>query len=142
MMFLTELRPLNESARAKKPANGAPAPVPSRGRPAAFQPALSLHETEDAYVIQAEVPGVDPETIELTLQKDELTLKGQKSLGSVEGARWHLLERTHGAFERTFQFPGAVDADGVTAEAHHGVLTIRVAKAKESLPRRIEVTAK
>lgn len=128
-MFLHELRP---HTRANH--------VPTR-RPAAFRPAVSLTEDGEAYTLTLELPGVAPEAIEVTLLSGELTIKGEKTLPTPgEDVNVHVQERLAGGFERTVKFPMAVAHDGVTAHAAHGVLTVRVAKAKEALPRTIKVT--
>jgi HSP20 family protein len=123
MMFLTDLR-------AQQPARKPAAP--------AFAPALDLVEGPEAFAIHLELPGIDPATIDLTLNGKELTVSGEKPQTQHEGATWHRRERTWGRFERTFTFPTAVT--GVEAQTHHGVLTITVAKAPEAIARKIPIT--
>jgi len=130
-MFLTELRPLVGRQ------------IPARPQQAqGFRPAVSLVEGAESYTISVELPGVSPEAIEVTLLNDELTIKGLKALPALpEGATFHANERGFGAFERTVKFPLAVAQDGISATTANGVLSVRVAKAVEALPRKIQVTA-
>jgi HSP20 family protein len=104
-------------------------------------PAVDVVEAPDAYAIEVELPGVDPATVEITLLDDVLTIKGEKPARPQpqDGERIWARERSVGSFERRFRFPVAVDADRVEAHAEHGVLHVRVHKAPESQPRRIEV---
>jgi len=105
-----------------------------------WSPRVDVTENPEAYVIKAEVPGLDPADIELTLKENALILKGEKkSEEAREGESWHVVERSYGGFERVFRFPERVDAEGVSAKAEHGLLTIEVKKAPESQPRKIEV---
>lgn len=162
MMFLTELRPMQwGTPTAQNPLRTAKAALaqaintptqqtlpqaPFQQAPlpqlAAFQPRVSLCETPEAYMIQLEAPGVAPETLELVLVNDELAVRGEKTPETFEHGQWHVNERAFGAFERTFRFPTHVTQEGVQAETTNGILTIRVAKAKEALPRKIQVIAR
>lgn len=142
MMFLTE-RPVFVNAKAfaqstRKPFFGNETPTEG-----GFQPFVSIFEAADAYVIRAELPGVTVDSLEITLERDELTIKGEKLREVLaDGATWLRDERGYGKFERTFRFTTPVANDGVVAEMHDGLLTIRVAKAKEALPRKITVVSK
>lgn len=105
-----------------------------------FTPRVNVTETDEAYDIECEVPGIDPEEVRVTLSGDTLTIAGEKRREEQrEGDTWHVVERAHGAFQRSFSFPAAVDAESVEATSEHGVLKVRVLKAKEQQPRRIEV---
>ncbi len=125
------LRDLFEPARGN--GNGA-------GRPSAWRPQVDLTETEQAYVIQAELPGIDPADVEITVERDTLTLKGEKKgVEKREGDAARVVERRYGAFTRTFRFPEPLADDAVSAAAKNGLLTITVAKAPEATPKRIVV---
>ena len=133
MMFLTDLRPMSPFATART------APTPAE----TFAPRVSLFESNEAYWVRLEVPGISPEQIELTFERDELIVKGAKRQETLEeGMKWLRNERTFGQFERSFRFTTPVQADAVHAEQHDGILTIRVAKAPESLPKKINIVAK
>jgi HSP20 family protein len=156
MMFLTELRPMNMNmnwtapmtpntpaakAALKAMAHQAAQAQAAQTQTAAFQPRVSLCETPEAYLIQMELPGVAPESLELVLVNDELTVRGEKRPEALDG-QWHVNERGFGPFERAFRFPTHVTQEGVQAETVHGILAIRVAKAKEAVPRKIQVISR
>jgi HSP20 family protein len=106
----------------------------------AWQPAVDVIETPQAYVLRVEIPGIDPDLVDVTLTRDSLTIRGEKRAEErTEGKTCRLGERLHGAFERTFTLPTAIATEDVEAEARHGVLTIRVMKAKEAQPHRISI---
>jgi HSP20 family protein len=107
---------------------------------AVWMPRADLAETTDAFVLTFDLPGLTPEDVEVTLEENTLTISGErKAEQAAEGGRWHRIERAYGRFFRTVQFGTPVDADGVEASFENGVLTVRVAKAEVSKPRRIEV---
>ena len=115
----------------------------SGGSAATWGPALDVSETEDAIEIQAELPGVDPENIEITVSGNELVIRGEKTARVEEDERsWHRVERRHGSFERTLKLPETVDAGKIEASSNHGVLTVTLPKVEEVQPRRIEVQSK
>lgn len=107
---------------------------------AQWSPAVNVRETEDAYYFEADVPGVEPADIEVTLDQGVLKLTGERHEASNDDdATLRHTERVHGRFVRRFQLPDSVDADSVEAHAAHGVLKLTVAKKAASQPRRIEV---
>jgi HSP20 family protein len=104
-------------------------------------PALNLYETEDAYVLTAEVPGVAPEELEISLERSTVTLRGERKVAHEEGASVHRSERPAGAFRRAIDLPVPIDGEKVEAVHRHGVLTLRLPKAPEHRPRQISVKA-
>lgn len=107
---------------------------------AQWVPAVDVHETEDTYLIEADVPGIDPDNIEVTLERGVLTLKGERKAEhevSEKGARH--VERSYGSFVRRFSLPDTADAENIDARAEKGVLRLTIRKKAESKPRRIEV---
>jgi HSP20 family protein len=107
-----------------------------------FSPRVNLSEKADAYELEVEMPGVRPEDVNVNLIGDTLTIQGEKSQEERrEEDTWHVTERSYGAFQRSFTFPAHVDPEKVEATNENGLLKIRVAKTKESQPRRIEVRA-
>jgi HSP20 family protein len=105
-------------------------------------PAVDVAETEEAVLVTAEIPGVDPAEVEITVSGDELTLRGEKKEEIEESGRaWHRVERRHGRFVRSIGLPAPVDADRVEAAARDGVLTVTLPKRADARPRRIEVRA-
>jgi HSP20 family protein len=110
------------------------------GSASPFTPALDVVETESAYIVSAELPGIDPATVDLTFERNMLTLKGTKPAHVAEKEqRMHLHERTAGDFERSLRLPGLVDAEKISATHAHGVLTVTVPKAAQALPRKISI---
>lgn len=105
-----------------------------------WRPLVDIVETPQAYIVRAELPGVNADDVDVTLTADTLTIRGEKKVEERQkDENWALRERMYGAFERSFTFPTPVQSDGVEAEAHNGVLTIKVMKAKEAQPRKIDV---
>lgn len=105
-----------------------------------WMPRADLAETDDAFVLALDLPGLTPDDVEVTMEEDTLTISGErKNPQTAEGGRWHRIERTRGRFFRTVRFGTPVDVEDVQASFDHGVLTVRVAKAEASKPRRIEV---
>jgi HSP20 family protein len=95
-----------------------------------WAPALDLVETKDALVVKAEIPSMEPKDIQLTLQDQVLTLKGEKKEEKEEkDEHYYRAERTYGAFARTLRLPVPVDGSKVTATFKHGLLTITLPKA-------------
>jgi HSP20 family protein len=115
------------------------------GRPAldpAGFPAVNAWEDAEGYYLEAELPGLELEDLEISLAEgDKLTIKGERKQPAHEGGTWHRRERAFGSFERTLTLPGAVSADGVQASLKQGVLTVKLPKAPELQPRKIEVKA-
>ncbi len=106
---------------------------------AAWSPEIDLVETADAFVLTAEVPGVDPSTIDLSVTGNVLTLRGIKPADERHGAAGLARERRFGPFLRQVSLTGAVDFDAVKAEAKNGVLQIHLPKQETSRPRTIPV---
>ena len=114
------------------------------GYAAGFTPRIDVRETDDEYVVTAELPGVDEKDVELTFDDNVLTLKGEKrSDHTEEGAGYKHVETIAGSFERTFSFPVEVEADKVVATSKNGVLTITLPKPADLKrePRAIPVTS-
>lgn len=111
------------------------------GAPGAWMPALDIAEKGDAVTVRAEVPGVDPEQIELTVDDDELTIRGSKDETHEEKDKnFFRSERRFGSFYRRVKLPAAVDPGKVTATSKDGVLRIDLIKNKAAQPKRIPVT--
>jgi HSP20 family protein len=102
---------------------------------------LDLHEMDEAYRIEAELPGVVAEDLDITVKDDVLVLAGEKKteVEETEGSCTHS-ERVFGTFRRSIQLPGPVEASAVEATMANGVLTLLLPKSMGSRPRRIEVT--
>lgn len=95
-----------------------------------WAPTLDLAETKDALVVKAEVPGIEPKEIQLTLQDQVLMIKGEKKQEKEEkDEHYYRTERTYGTFARTVRLPVPVDGSKVTATFKHGVLMVTLPKA-------------
>ena len=110
-----------------------------------FVPSLDVIERADAYLISAELPGVDPSEVEISFENNTLAIRGAKkpSLEPQENEEYRVYtaERLSGAFERAVRLPEYVEGDKIEATYAHGVLTITVPKAQAARPRRIEIKA-
>jgi HSP20 family protein len=107
-----------------------------------WAPAIDISETADQVVVKAEIPGVDPKEINLTLAGDVLTIKGEKKSEREETKEnYHLVERSYGSFTRSLTLPAAVDMDRIDAKYEKGVLTITCPKKEEVKPKAITIKA-
>jgi HSP20 family protein len=105
-------------------------------------PAIDLFEKKDAYVVRAELPGVDRSNIEITFEKNILTVSGQKHAlleGRDEEIRVFAAERVSGGFSRSLRMPEHIDGDKIEAEYKDGLLTVTIPKAEVAQPRKIEL---
>ena len=106
----------------------------------AWLPACDVFEDKDAVKIVAEVPGVTPEDVKISLENNVLTIRGEKKQQAEESnERVHRYERTYGVFERAFSLPTSVDAERIAATCAHGILTVTIPKAERARPREIPV---
>ena len=112
------------------------------GRTGGLYPPVNVFDRSDAYVVKAEVPGVDPAKIEINVEDDTVTLRGQRALTEPGAtAAYHRRERGQGEFRRLIRLPGRVAADEAKAQTRNGVLTVTIPKAKEARPRRVQIEA-
>jgi HSP20 family protein len=101
---------------------------------------LDVCETENAFVVKASVPGARPEDVQITVQGDTLTIRGErKAEEERKGEHWHLRERSAGVFQRSLTLGTPFNADKAQAHYEHGVLTLTLPKAEESKPRQIRI---
>jgi HSP20 family protein len=110
----------------------APAPLAD----AAFDPALDVSEADGAWTVRAELPGVAPEEVEVSVTGNVLTIRGEKKQESGGAGR---SDRRYGKFVRTLEFPTDLDGGKVEARSKHGVLTVTLPKAEASRPRTVSV---
>jgi HSP20 family protein len=106
--------------------------------PAGWIPAVDIEEREDAYVVEAEVPGVKREDVNIEVSGNELTISGEIKVREREGIIRRRTRRV-GEFEFRVVLPNEVNAEGIDAKLNDGVLTVRVPKAERAQRRRIEV---
>jgi len=115
------------------------------GEARAWVPAVDIVEKKDAYVIYAELPGVDAPQANVSFEQNVLTIRGERPspIGAAgEGdLRVYAAERVSGPFERSLRLPKFVDGERISAEFTNGVLTVTVPKAQAAQPRKIEIKA-
>jgi HSP20 family protein len=111
-----------------------------RAMTTAWAPALDISERKDAYLVTVEVPGVEPEDLDITMEDGLLTIKGERQFTAESSEQqFHRVERRYGAFRRSITLPAQVQADQIEATFDNGVLQIVVPKAEEAKPKRIQV---
>ena len=98
---------------------------------AGWMPPVDIYETEDHYVVTAEVAGLAREDLDIQIQDGKLTLRGERQSCETSSVRYERVERGHGRFARAFVLPRAVDASAITADLQDGVLTISVPKRSD-----------
>ncbi len=108
-----------------------------------WAPRVDLADENGQLVLTAEIPGIEPEDVDIEVEGNMLTIRGEKKIEREEkGEHIRLAERRYGAFERTFTLPSSADPEKVDAEFHQGVLKLKVAKRPEARGRKIQVKAK
>jgi HSP20 family protein len=107
---------------------------------ASWTPPVDIFEEANEIRILAELPGVSPDDVKISVENNVLTVHGTKHQATEEKSdRVHRYERSYGAFERSFTLPATVDAEKIKARYEHGVLTVTLPKAEKAKPRQIEV---
>jgi HSP20 family protein len=105
-----------------------------------WAPRVDIREEDKRFVIAADIPGVDPSSIEINMDKGILAIRGERVSGFEEqGGKFTRIERSQGTFHRRFALPDSADADHISATGKHGVLEIVIPKKPESTPRRITI---
>jgi HSP20 family protein len=106
-----------------------------------WAPPVDIRETDSAYVLNVDIPGVAAEAVEITSDKGVLTIRGTRAAEAEEPNRYRRVERAYGKFARRFTLPESANADAIAAKTAHGVLTITIPKRAAVQPRRIEIAA-
>ncbi|HVF35154.1 MAG TPA: Hsp20/alpha crystallin family protein [Candidatus Saccharimonadia bacterium] len=107
-----------------------------------WTPRVDVREEAGQFVIEADVPGVDPKDIEIHMENGVLSIRGERKSGMrPENAGYTRVERAHGTFYRRFALPDTANPEGITAKGSHGVLEIAIPKRPEVKARRINVNA-
>jgi HSP20 family protein len=110
------------------------------GSATAWAPALDISERKDAYLVTVELPGVEADDLDITMEDGLLTLQGERQFAHDSSEQqFHRVERRYGAFRRSITLPAHVMAEGIQASFEDGVLQILVPKAEEAKPKRIQV---
>ena len=103
-------------------------------------PALDVRESEDRFEVTLDLPGLDPNDVNVTFEDGMLTVSGKRQFGSEDtGDTWHRIERGFGTFARSIRLPQTADPERIDASFDKGVLTVSVPKAEQAKPRTIEV---
>src|SRR5688572_22789350 len=106
----------------------------------AWAPALDISERKDAYLVTVELPGVEADDLDITLEDGLLTIQGERQFTSESSEQqFHRVERRYGAFRRSITLPAQVQAEQIEASFDNGVLQIVVPKMEEATPKRIQV---
>ena len=107
---------------------------------AEWAPAVDIKEDEDKFVIQADIPGVKPEEIDINMEGGVITIKGEKETeAKTEKEGYKRVERTFGSFYRRFSLPDTANPDAISAKSKHGVLEITIPKREAVKPKKINV---
>ena len=107
-------------------------------RAASWMP-MDLYRVEDRYVINVDLPGVDPGSIDLDVDGNTLTIAAERTIGAAEGARWLAQERPAGRYTRQLSLGPDLDLDGIHAAYENGVLSLTIPVADRAKPRKISV---
>jgi HSP20 family protein len=107
----------------------------------AWSPNVDIFEDKDRLFVEAELPGMNRDDFEISVENNVLTLKGERKFEKkTEGDNYHRVERSYGAFTRQFTLPQTVTADGASADFENGVLRIALPKREETKARKIEIS--
>jgi HSP20 family protein len=122
-----------------------------RGRPASggedewalggsWAPAVDIYEQDGNIVLKAEVPGLEPKDVDIRVENNTLTLRGERKLDhEVKRENYHRVERAYGSFTRSFTLPNVVDTDSIKADYKDGVLRVVLPKREEAKPKQISI---
>jgi HSP20 family protein len=118
-------------------------PTSERGEFArgAWSPSVDIFEDKDRLIVEAELPGMNRDDFDISVENNVLTLKGERKFEKkTEGDNYHRVERSYGSFTRQFTLPQTVTAEGATADFENGVLRVALPKREETKARKIEIT--
>lgn len=105
-----------------------------------WNPSVDIYENKDQIVLEAELPGMNREDFELTVENNVITLRGERRFEKKEDTEnYHRVERAYGSFTRSFTLPNTVTGEGATADYRNGVLRVTLPKREETKARRIEI---
>ena len=106
-----------------------------------WAPAVDIYEQDNNIVLKAELPGVDPKDVDIRLENNTLTLRGERKFDDeVKKENYHRVERAYGAFTRSFTLPTVVDQGSIKAEFKDGVLRVTLPKREEAKPKQIHIS--
>ncbi len=108
-----------------------------------WQPAVDIYETADSIVIKAELPDIEQKDIDLKIEDNLLTIKGERRHeGEVKKENYHRIERYFGSFQRSFKLPATIQQENVSAVCDKGVLTVTLPKREAVKPKQINIEVK
>jgi HSP20 family protein len=106
-----------------------------------WAPSVDIYEHDGNLVLKAELPGIDPKDVDVRVENNVLTLQGERKLDSeVKRESYHRVERSYGAFSRSFTLPTVVDTDKIKAEFKDGLLRLVLPKKEEAKPKQIAIS--
>lgn len=109
-------------------------------RAATYSPAVDVVEKDGAYLLKAEVPGLSPEDIDLQVENNVLSFRGERKYEhEEERGGYRRVERSYGSFSRSFALPEGTNVDSIEAKVEHGVLTVTIPKVQTAAARKVEV---
>ena len=115
-------------------------PAKREGASAMWAPAVDIHEDENNFYVAAELPGMKKEDIELEVENNVLSIKGERRFEKKEeGESYHFVERSYGSFYRSFTLPKNVDSEKIAAEYKDGILKVAIPKVEEVKPKKVEI---
>ena len=144
MLEITPWRPLRELSNLRREMEdlwgnlaGEREFLPMKGE---WMPALDVSETKDSLIVKAEIPGMEPKDVDISLSGDLLVIKGEKKQKTEEKKEsFHRIETRYGAFSRTIRVPVSVDSDKIEASYDNGILKIVLPKKEEVKAKQIEI---
>lgn len=106
-----------------------------------FVPSIDVSETEDQFLISAELPGMDKDNINISLENGRLSISGERTFEKEDkGKKFHRVESSYGSFERSFQLPDNVDEESISATYENGLLNISIDKSEDKVKKQIEIS--
>lgn len=107
----------------------------------AWAPSVDIYEDKERLILEAELPGMNREDFEISVENNIITLRGERKFEKkTDGDNYHRVERSYGSFTRSFTLPQTVTADGATADFDNGVLRVSLPKREETKARKIEIS--
>lgn len=138
-MSLTHLDPL-VNFRAFEDAFSRLLTEPQSNRP--WSPAVDIYETENELVLKADLPGIEPNEVDVRVENQTLTVSGERKFEAKDsGKGFHRIERSYGSFTRSFNVPNTFDTGNVAASFKNGILTVSLPKKEAAKPRQIKIEA-
>ncbi len=105
-----------------------------------WAPAVDIYETENELVVQADLPDVNPQDLDIRVENNILTIRGERKFETkVSDDNYLRIERAYGSFSRSFSLANSVNSDAIKADYHDGVLTLSIPKTEEAKPKQIKV---